>query len=142
MRMLAFGLAFVLGLTGGLRTFAPLFAVRWPYANWSTVLSGLLLLGELIADKLPRVPSRLGLGPLVGRAVVSGYAASVLVGPMNVNGYVAAACGALGALAGAYAGYEWRVRGAPSLHVNPTLAALLEDVVSVGGAFWLVVTNV
>ena len=140
--MLAFALAFVLGLTGGLRTFAPLFAIRWPYANWSTLLSGLLLVGELIADKRPNVPARTGIRPLIGRAVVSGYSASVLVSPMNVNGYVAAFFGAAGAIAGAYAGYLWRVRGAPGLRMNPTFAALLEDLLAVGGAFWLVVANV
>lgn len=139
--MLGYALAFVLGLTGGLRTFAPLFAVRWPYANWSTILASLLLIAELIADKLPGVPSRLGLGSLAMRAVVAGYASSVLVAPFGGSGAAAMVCGALGALGGAYAGYAWRVRGAPALRVPAAAAALIEDAIAVGGAFWLVTAN-
>lgn len=141
MRVFVYGLAFVLGLTGGLRTFASLFAVRWPYANWTTLASGLLLLGELIADKVPNVPSRTQIGPLVARVVVSGYAAWAFCTPLGASAAGAIVLGALGAIAGAYIGYGWRMKGAPALRLPGWLAALAEDVISVGGALWLVLAN-
>jgi uncharacterized membrane protein len=139
--MLAYLLALLLGLTGGLRTFAPLFGVRWPYHDWTTIVAGVLLLAELIGDKIPNVPARTSAGPLLGRAVVSGYAAWAFALPLGAYGVVAIMLGVIGALAGAFIGFQWRTRVAPRLRLPDLAAALAEDVVAVGGALWVVLAN-
>ena len=136
--ILALLIAFALGFTGGLRTFVPLFAVRLPHRDWTTLVAGLLLLGELIADKVPNVPARTSLGPLFGRAVVSGYAAWAVTVPLGLAPAIAVLLAVCGSLAGAFIGYDWRVRRAPALRIPDIAAALAEDVVAVGGALWLV----
>ena len=139
--MLVYIIALALGLTGGLRTFAPLFAIRWPYHDWSTIVAGVLLLGELVLDKVPGVPARTGIGPLIGRAIVSGYAAWALCAPLGAQPVVAIILGAVGAVAGAFIGFRWRTLVAPRLRLPDIPAALLEDVVAVGGALWIVLAN-
>lgn len=139
--MLVYLVALALGFTGGLRTFAPLFAVRLIGRDWTTILAGVFLLGELVADKIPNVPARTGAGPLFGRVVISGYAAWALCVPLGANPVAAVVVGALGAVAGAFIGYDWRARRAPALRIPDAAAALLEDVVAVGGALWLTLAN-
>ena len=94
--------------------------------------------GELIADKLPQIPSRLAAGPLIGRAVAGAAAGIGLAGrsgavplrqlpvPVLAPG---ALVGAAAAVAGGYLGSAWR-RRAPFGSDLP--AALGEDLV-VGG---------
>jgi uncharacterized membrane protein len=91
----------------------------------------LAAIGEMIVDKLPTTPDRIAPGPLAGRVVLgsaSGAQAARLEGTSSVRG---ALLGAVGAAAGAYAGYHarrWLVRraGLPDVAV-----ALCEDVVAI-----------
>ena len=71
-------LAYVLGVSAGLRSMTPLAVVAWAARGWPAVAGSALgfmaapvtgyvfaalAIGELIADKLPFIPSRLQPGP-------------------------------------------------------------------------------
>ncbi len=145
-------LAFLIGIVAGLRAMTAPAVVSWaarlgwlklqgtPLAflgaaltPWIFTLAGL---GELINDKLPKTGSRKAppafiarilLGALCGAAI--GATAGGLLG-----GLVA---GALGAVAGTLGGYELRSRLARAAGRDLPIA-LLEDVIAIALAFWVV----
>jgi uncharacterized membrane protein len=140
-------LALVIGILSGLRSLAPLAIVAWAaHAGWLTlppalawlggtvvtIILGVLALGELVADKLPMTPSRTALPPLIARAVTGGLAgAAVAGGPLGL------VVGIVGALVGTFGGYRARMALTQALG-SPLVAALLEDLVTIAGAFWVV----
>lgn len=92
----------------------------------------LLAAGELIADKLPFLPSRTkppslivrGIsGALSGAAVCSAKKKSVLAGIL---------IGAGAAIGASFAAYELRKRAAKALHVPDPVIAVAEDALAVG----------
>ncbi|MBW4025871.1 DUF4126 family protein [Acidipila rosea] len=102
----------------------------------SLIVFTLFAIGELIADKLPSIPSRTQIGPLVVRIIfgaASGAALTITAGQPLATGLLA---GAAGGVTGAFLGYTWRRLSAGS--VPALLAALLEDVIAVGGGFLIV----
>ncbi len=109
--------ALLLGLAAGLRTFsAPAaLALRAPTLGAPQRIVLLGAAGELIADKLPAMPSRLGRRGLTGRLLSSAISGQLVGGPAG------AANGAGAALASALAGHTARGR-APGW-----LAAVCED---------------
>lgn len=124
-----------IGAVAGLRTFtAPAATLGIDRHVWSGVVI-LLAAGELIADKLPFVPSRLSPGSLGARLVSGGLCGRALA--RRFGGIDAATAGliigALGAAGSAYLGYTIRhaltERGLPDF-----LVALVEDSVAVFGA--------
>jgi uncharacterized membrane protein len=136
--MNAYLLVSIIALTAGLRTFVPLFAVRWPYMNWTTWLAGIFALFELVADKLPGTVGRTQPGPLVLRCLVGAFCAWAVGTPLGVPMPVAVAIGIVGAIAGAFLGFTWRVRWAPAIKFPAIAAALIEDAVAAAAAFWVV----
>ena len=147
-------LAFAIGLIAGLRSMtAP--AVTSLAAHWhwfSLQNSGLAFmgsavaayifaaaaLGELVVDKLPQAPSRKELLGLIARIVLGGLSAAVLCAAVNQSAGLGAALGGVGGIAGAYAGYEARMRLVKALKVPDFVIALLEDAVAIGGGFFIV----
>lgn len=69
---------------------------------------GVAAVGELIGDKLPATPSRLAPAPLVGRLVFGGTAGAAGADDAQSSVALGAGIGAIGALAGSYAGYHAR----------------------------------
>ena len=147
-------LSFVLGIVAGLRSMTAPAAIAW--ASWfgwlhldGTFLAFLgsptaryvlsaLMIGELIADKLPFTPSRTRVGPFAIRLVsgaLSG-AAFVVGSPLSMS--AGAVIGALGAAVGTLAGYHARAWLVPALRVPDFVVALAEDVVAVGCALLVV----
>ena len=143
-------LAFLIGVVAGLRSMTAPALVAWGARLGrlrleSTALAFLgsgvaawlltaLALGELVADKLPRTPSRTRPGPFGARILtgaLSGAALTVGTGGSLAPGAV---LGALGAVAGTLGGYTARTRLVPALGVPDTVVALAEDAVAVGGA--------
>jgi uncharacterized membrane protein len=94
-------------------------------------------IGELIADKLPKTPSRkapvgfiarIFSGALCGAAL--GAAGGALIGGLLT--------GVVGTVAGTLGGYEFRARLVRAIGGNDLPIALLEDVIAIGGAFLIV----
>jgi uncharacterized membrane protein len=145
-------LALLIGVIAGLRTMTAPAAVSWaahlgclPLQSTPLAFLGymavpyiltVLAIGELIADQLPKTPSRkvpvqfgarIVSGALCGAAI--GAAAGVLAGGL-VTGVIGAVIGTLG-------GAEARARLARAFG-RDTPAALIEDVVAIVGAYLIV----
>src|SRR5262249_59431387 len=96
----------------------------------------LMAMGELINDKLPKTASRKLPAPFAVRVLVGAFAGAALGYPVDamIPGAIA---GAIGGVAGTLGGYEFRRRLAKAIGKDLP-AALIEDVVAVGLAFWIV----
>lgn len=149
-----FLLAFALGMTAGLRSLTPPAIVAWAaQARWPALrLSPLAFMGapltvwimgvlagiELVADKLPFTPSRLAPPPLLARIVLGALCGATLFAASTESWVVGAVVGALGGLAGSFAGYHIR-RFLVTRHKHPDLLiAVVEDAVTIAGAFFVV----
>ena len=98
-----------------------------PLSRLSPLLA-VLMVGEMVADKTPFVPSRTSQGPLFGRAASGALVAAALFASQGRGDKGSAALlGALCAVAGAYAGENLRSQGAQRLGVPDPILALLED---------------
>jgi len=147
-----YALALAIGVIAGLRAMTAPAAVSWaaycgslplddtPLAflasPWAVGILSLLALAELIGDKRASTPSR-KVPMQFGARLISGALAGAAIGvsaDMLVPGLVA---GILGAVIGTYLGAA--LRGAMARSFGGDLpAALIEDVVAVGGAFLIV----
>jgi uncharacterized membrane protein len=99
----------------------------------STALQ-LMMIGEMVADKTPFIPSRTSPPALLGRAVSGALVGAALFASGERRPVSGAALGSLSAVAAAYAGENLRVKGAEKLGVPDQILALLEDgIVLFGG---------
>lgn len=98
------------------------------------VLVGLCVsaVGEAVADKLPITPGRLEAAPLGGRLFFGALAGSMLNRDRGAPIVAGAALGALGALAGSYAGYHARSYLGRSTGLPDALWAGVEDATAIG----------
>ncbi len=92
----------------------------------------ILAFGELIADKLPFVPSRITPFPLVTRAISGAVSGAALCSSKKRSQWLGALFGAAGAVAGSYAAYELRRRLVKGFHIPDAVVAVAEDVIAVG----------
>ena len=143
-------LAFLLGMLSGLRSMTPVAVAAWAAQLWwpavrSTGLSimaapltayvfTLLAAVELVFDKLPITPSRLEAGPLGARVVLGGLAGATLCAGAGQPIAIGAIAGALGGVAGAFAGYRLRRHLTMSKRLPDFPIALAEDAVAILGA--------
>jgi uncharacterized membrane protein len=153
--MSTFVLAFLIGVVAGLRSMTAPAAVSWAARlgwlhlenTWLAFLGSaatpyiltVLAIGELIADKLPKTPSRKAPPGFIGR-VVSGALCGAALGATNqalIGGLLA---GVLGAVTGTLGGYEFRARLVRAIGGKDFPIALLEDAIAIGGAVLIVVT--
>jgi uncharacterized membrane protein len=147
-------LGFLLGLSAGMRSMTPVAIVAWAaQMRWPDLRqTGLGIMAspatayiftvfavlELVFDKLPIAPSRLGIGPLGARILLGALCAATLAGAAHQSMAMGAVAGALGGVAGAYAGYSVR-RHLTTTRKFPDLAvALAEDAVAIGLAVFAV----
>ncbi len=102
------GAALLMGLGGGLRSFAPPVALavhgRGPLAGRARLIVFGVAAGELIADKLPAMPSRWSSRGLTPRLVFSGTGGRVLAGGPG------AAIAAAAAVSSAFTGSRLRTK--------------------------------
>jgi uncharacterized membrane protein len=147
-------LAFVLGLTAGLRSMTPAAVVAWASQLWwpavrSTGLSimaapitayvfTLFAAVELVFDKLPITPSRLEAGPLGARILIGALAGATLCAAAQQSIVVGAVVGGLGGGAGAFAGYRARRYLTVTKRLPDLPVALLEDAVAILGSLAIV----
>jgi len=82
---------------------------------------------EIVGDKLPSIPDRIAAGPLVGRALSGAVVGAAIAADSRRDRGAAAILGALTAVACAHVSF--RARRRLSAIVEPTLAAVIEDVV-------------
>lgn len=149
-----FALAFGIGIVAGLRSMTAPAVVSWAarlgwlhleltplaflgYAATPYIVS-LLALGELVADKLPKTPSRKTAVPFSARVVMGALSGAAVAAGGGQSAMVGGVVGALGGVAGTLGGYELRTGLVRALKVPDFLVALLEDVVAVGGGLFLV----
>src|SRR5579864_6628309 len=153
--MATYVLAFLIGVIAGLRSMTAPAAVSWAARlgwlhlenTWLAFLGfaaapyvfSALAIAELIADKLPKTPSRkapIGFGGRIVSAALCGAAlgASDHASDALIGGLLA---GVLGAIAGTLSGYELRVRVAKAVGKDLPIA-LLEDAIAIAGAFFVV----
>jgi uncharacterized membrane protein len=140
----ALGLGFVAGLRSML---APAITALAAHAGWlqldgsplsfmgstaAAIVLSMLALGELVADKLPGIPKRTAAAPLFARIIMGGVCGACLSSSMNHSLGSGAVLGAVGAVTGAFAGYNIRSRLVSQLHIRDFIVALSEDVVAVG----------
>src|SRR5580693_6502536 len=148
--MSTYVLAFLIGVIAGLRAMTAPAVVSWAarlgwlhventwlaflgYAATPYILS-VLAIGELIADKLPKTPSRKAPPGFITR-IVTGSLCGAAIGAASqglIGGLVA---GLIGAVAGTLGGYEFRSRLVRATGGKDLPIALLEDVIAVGSAF-------
>ncbi len=145
---------FTIGFLSGLRTFTPPALVSHAAHHSAAALElrgtplsflasgktacifAVFAAGELIADKLPHTPARTEPGPLTARILsggLCGAALSIARGRRALGGCL---FGAVGALAGAFAGYQVRKRitHRKRADIPDFPVALIEDAITIGGA--------
>jgi uncharacterized membrane protein len=146
--------AFGIGIVAGLRTFTAPAAVSWGAClGWldlhgtpvgfmgstaAVAILSLLAVAEYVADKLPRTPNRTRPGPLIGRLVMGGLSGACLSVAAGQSLLAGAVLGGLGAVMGAFGGYEIRRRLVSGLRVKDIVIAIPEDLVAIGLAYLLV----
>jgi uncharacterized membrane protein len=147
-------LVFGIGIVAGLRTMTAPAVVAWAaYVGWINLPSsyfnfmgfvlaaGLFTVGALIeyvVDQLPSTPARTTAGPLAARIVMGMLTGACLAIAGGASPWVGALLGALGAISGAYAGYQARVRLVRGLRVPDAAIAIPEDLVAIGLGLLLV----
>ncbi len=145
-------LAFLIGVIAGLRSLTAPAVVSWAARlgwlhvenTWMAFLGfaatpyilSVLAIGELIADKLPKAPSRKAPPGFITRILTGALSgAAVGAGSSWTVGMVA---GVIGAIVGTLGGYEFRMRLVKATGGKDLPIALLEDAIAIGGAFLLV----
>src|SRR5881394_3693936 len=151
--MSAYVLAFLIGVIVGLRSLTAPAAVSWAarlgwlhlentwlgflgFAATPYILTALAI-GELIADKLPKTPSRKAPIGFVAR-VLSGALCGAALGVASQAPFSGVLAGVLGAVAGTFGGYEFRNRLVRAIGGKDLPIALLEDAIAISGAFLIV----
>ncbi|MET0250763.1 MAG: DUF4126 domain-containing protein [Novosphingobium sp.] len=145
-------LALIIGIIAGLRAMVPLAAIAWAAklsllpldGSWLAILGWrftapiltVLALGELITDQLPSTPSRKVPVQFAAR-VISGGAAGAAIGLGAGALLPGLALGVAGAVIGTLGGAALRGRLAAGFG-RDLPAALIEDIVAVGGAVLVV----
>jgi uncharacterized membrane protein len=151
--MFPYILAFLIGVVTGLRSMTAPAAVSWAAHlgwlhlenTWLTFLGfaatpyilSALAIAELVADKLPKTPSRKAPPAFIGRLLSGALCGAALgaAGQSLIGGFLA---GVLGAIAGTLGGYEFRSRLVRAIGGKDLPIALLEDAIAIASAFCIV----
>ena len=146
-------LAVLIGVVAGLRSMTAPAAVSWAarlgwlhlentnlallgFAATPYILSALAVI-ELIADQLPKTPSRKA--PIgFGARLVTGALCGAAIGAPSQSLAGGLLAGLLGVVIGTLGGYEFRVRLVKATGGKDLPIALLEDVIAIGGALLIV----
>jgi uncharacterized membrane protein len=94
--------------------------------------------GEIVADKLPFVPSRIDRGPLAGRLALGALAGVLYSRERGLAPIGGAGLAALGAAAGAFGGYYIRRNLGQASHLPDPVWAVAEDAVALLLGRWTV----
>ena len=145
--------AFLIGFFAGLRALTAPAATAWAvHLGWLNLGSPLSLIGslpsvaiftllavlELVADKLPRTPSRTAPPGLIARIIMGGLTGACVAAGGGEGALLGAVLGVAGGVAGCFAGYKARTGVVKALGTPDTYVALLEDLVAIAGCLWVV----
>ncbi len=145
---LAVLLTFGIGIVAGLRTMTAPAVVAWAaHLGWIdlsgthlkfmgsivvVVLFTLAALGEYVVDTLPGTPARTS-GPALTARIFMALLAGACIGvACGGAAWLGAAFAALGAVTGAFVGYEARKRIVKALNVRDVMVAIPEDLLAIG----------
>jgi uncharacterized membrane protein len=151
---LVLALAVCIGIVAGLRSFTAPAVVCWAaHFGWlnlrgshlafmggtiALVIFTVFALVELTSDKLPKTPSRTTPVPLTFRIVLGGLSGAALGIAGARSPTVTAVLGAVGAIVGAFGGYQVRHKVTTALHVRDYGVAFPEDLLAIGCALLIV----
>jgi uncharacterized membrane protein len=146
---MAFLLTFLLGFVDGLRSLTPPALVCWAaHLGWlhfagtrlafinhpaTLIIFTLLAVAELVADKLPGTPARTAPVGLGARIFCGGACGLALATSAGISLPISVLLAAVGAVVGAFAGYHTRHFAVVKAHVPDLIAALAEDLITIGG---------
>lgn len=145
--------AFLIGVFAGLRSLtAPAITAWAAHLGWfklerplsligslpSVVIFTVLALAELVADKLPKTPSRTSPPGLIARIVMGGLTGACIAAGGGQGALLGAVLGAVGGVVGCFGGYQARVRLVKALGTPDIYVALVEDLVAIAGCLWVV----
>jgi uncharacterized membrane protein len=152
MAYLPYLIALGIGFIAGLRAMTAPAAIAWgAYLGWFSLagtalafmgsvwlvgIFSILAVFELITDQLPSTPSR-KVPVQFGTRMLMGGLAGAAVGAVFGVLLAGLACGVVGAVLGTYIGAAFRGALAKAFGKDAP-AALIEDVIAIGGAFLLV----
>ncbi len=147
-----FALALLVGIVAGLRTFTAPAAISWAAWSGRLALEGsrlailgytwtpwiftLLAIGEFIGDQLPSTPSRT-VPMQFGARLLSGAICGAAIGSSHGAMLGGLLAGIAGAVIGTLGGHAFRRRLAAVLKKDLP-AALIEDAIAIGGAWFIV----
>src|ERR1700691_4201628 len=151
---LALLLALSIGIVAGLRSLSAPAVVAWaahlgwinlhgsPLAfmgtKWAVGIFTVLALVELIVDQLPGTPARTAAVGLSARIVTGALSGACLAVAGGATPWLGAPAGAVGAIAGAFGGYNARAGLVRALRVPDFVIAIPEDLVAIGLGVFLV----
>ena len=146
--------AFGIGFVAGLRSLTPPAVVAWAaHLGWlnlnnsalawmgsiiAVVIFSLLAVFELFVDLQPSTPKRTAVVPLTARILMGGLCGACICAAGHQSLMIGAILGAIGGIIGAFAGYETRRKVVAALNVKDIFIALLEDLVTIGLAYFFV----
>jgi uncharacterized membrane protein len=149
-----FAFALGIGFAAGLRALTPPAVMAWAaHLGWlnlnnsplafmgstiAVIIFSLLAVFELISDLRPRTPKRTAPMPLVARILMGGLCGACICAASNQSLVIGAILGAIGAVIGAFAGYEIRRRLVAALNIKDIFIALPEDLLTIGLACFFV----
>jgi len=145
--------AFLIGFFAGLRSLTAPAATAWAvHLGWLKLQSPLALMGsipsvaifsllavvELVADKLPKTPSRTAPPGLIARIIMGGLTGACVAVGGGKGTLSGAVLGIVGGVVGCFGGYEARTGLVKALHTPDISVALVEDLVAIAGSLWVV----
>ena len=147
-------LIFGIGVVAGLRSMTAPAVVAWAAhlgwislhdsplgfmgSAWAVGIFTVGALAEFVADQLPSTPARTAAVGLTARIVVGLLTGACLAVAGGASYWLGAVVGAIGAIAGAFGGYQARVRLVRGLRVPDAAIAIPEDLVAIGLGLLLV----
>ena len=106
----------------------------WAYHPVSVIVFGLLAVGELVGDKLPKTPNRTSAFALVARVAFGGLVGALCATGLHGSAIEGILFGAVGALVGTFVTYHIRKHLVEQMGFKDLYVALVEDVIVVGGS--------
>jgi uncharacterized membrane protein len=147
-------LAFAIGIIAGLRSLTAPAVVAWganrgwinlhntPLSFMGSIITvcifTILAIVEFVTDQLPSTPARTKPRGLIARILLGGLSGAAIALAGAQSWVLGAVLGAAGGIVGAFAGYQARTGLVRALKVPDIVIAILEDLVAIGGALFIV----